>query len=116
MYLVALDFDGVIHAHTHTYHRPDHIPDSPTTGALQAVLAYRAAGFEVVVHTTRAKDPRGAEAVAAWLLAHGFPSDIRVTATKPAATIYVDDRGLRFTGSNWPTVQDVLCFRPWNRN
>lgn len=36
-------------------------------------------------------------------------------AGKPVALIYIDDRGYRFTGSNWPSKNDIHRLRPWSR-
>ena len=37
-----------------------------------------------------------------------FPRD------KPAATVYIDDRGLRFEGT-FPNLDDLLEMKPWNK-
>ena len=33
---------------------------------------------------------------------------------KPPALVSIDDRAIQFTGE-WPRVDDLLAFRPWNR-
>ena len=33
--------------------------------------------------------------------------------SKPPAVLYIDDRAYRFTGSNWPSVDEIKSFQPW---
>lgn len=93
---VALDFDGVLHSYTSgwTGYEPT---DPPVPGAKEAVEALLAAGAEVVVFSTRADTQEGAEATAAWLAQYGFP-EVQVTAMKPKAVAYIDDRAVSFRG------------------
>ena len=67
-------------------------------------------------------------AVRAWLRTHadgihhehpGYNGieDVRLTAKKPPALIYLDDRAIRFTGpGSFPTVDDIWKAKPWNKN
>lgn len=100
---IALDFDGVIHTYWHGWHDGS-IYDEPVPGALEA-LKYLLARYYVFIFTAREVSQ-----VASWLRAHGFqvddhdngsptwevPDVLLVTNRKLAASIYVDDRGLRF--------------------
>jgi ADP-ribose pyrophosphatase YjhB (NUDIX family) len=95
---LCLDFDGVIH--------PNHPHDAqlaqePIAGAKDGVASLRKLG-PVVVQSVRATSPEGREAIAAYLRKHGIDVD-GVSGEKPQAALYVDDRGLRFTGS-WPAL------------
>ncbi len=38
---------------------------------------------------------------------------VTIGAAKPPALVYVDDRGWRFTGSNFPTVEEIHAAKPW---
>lgn len=115
-YTIAVDFDGVIHSYTSPWTCPEEINDPPTEGAIEW-LNEMEKKFEVVIFTTRAKDPAGHDAVRDWLREHGYrpPNGPEVTATKPAALIYLDDRAVRFDGTNFPTAEDVHRLRPWNK-
>lgn len=94
---ICLDFDGVLHLYSKGWQGATWLED-PTPGAQEFVRDLQAAGFEVVVQSTRASTWEGNVAMNAWLARHGFPSLI-VTAEKPMAMLYVDDRGFRFEGS-----------------
>jgi hypothetical protein len=113
MTTLAIDFDGVIHVARERYQGPAAIPGEPVPGALQAVLGYKAKGVKVVVHTARARSEEGRQAVATWLKANGFP-ELEVTATKPHAAMYLDDRAKRFDGTNFPSVNELTATRPWH--
>jgi len=110
---VSVDFDGVLHAYTSKWTRADQIHDGPVPGALEAVQQYLRAGYKVVVHSARAKDPRGLDAIEAWLIEHGFP-DLVVVVEKPHAELYIDDRGYQFNGT-FPSVEEIQSFKPWNK-
>lgn len=112
---VALDFDGVLHAYTSKWTVPEEIHDGPTPGALEAVKEYLAAGMEVVVFSARARSNSGMGAMMLWLEDHGFPYDeMPITSVKPSAQVYIDDRGFQFNGT-FPSAEELLAFRPWNR-
>lgn len=117
--IICLNFDGVIHGYTTSWTAFDDIPDPPTPGALEAVNELIARGFEVVIHSTRLVGGDGAYwAMRKWLRAHGFPP-LRLTADKPPAMVYVDDRAYRFDG-RWTAVLDFIgqpgmTPKPWNK-
>lgn len=73
--------------------------------------------FNVVIFTTRAKSPAGRFAVRGWLRLHGVHvKDEDVTAEKPPALIYLDDRAYRFEGpGTFPTKEQIHAARPWNK-
>lgn len=114
-YTVSVDFDGVIHSYKSKWIAADVIPDGPVDGAIDWLNEIRET-FRVVIHTTRAKEQAGALAVRKWLVEHGFDAtDVEITAVKPAALVYIDDRGFRFDGKNWPTANQIAALVPWNR-
>jgi adenylylsulfate kinase len=96
---VCLDFDGVL-ADYHGWKDKDTL-DPPYPGAKEFVERVLAAGYAVVVHTTR--HPIRIES---WLHEHGFPF-IEVHSRKPKALVYIDDRGFRFTG-NWDAAFEAI--------
>lgn len=89
---IALDFDGVIHAYSRGW-EDGTIYDVPVHGALEAVKRI-AAEYRIEVFTARDE-----EQLADWLEEHGFePYVALVTNRKPKASVYIDDRALRFDG------------------
>ena len=124
-YTVAVDFDGVIHSYTSPWVAPHVIPDLPVAGAIDW-LFQMIQRFDVVIFTTRGKTWRGRRAVRQyirrfaghiWYEAQGTRGleDVTVSATKPAALIYLDDRAYRFDGQNFPSAAEVHAARPWNK-
>jgi hypothetical protein len=115
-YTVAVDFDGVIHSYTSPWEEADIIPDPPVEGAIEWLLEI-AKKFEVVIFTTRAKTVKGRMAVRGWLRMYGVHcQEEQVTAEKPAALIYLDDRAYRFEGpGTYPTSEQIHAARPWNK-
>lgn len=110
---VAVDFDGVLHAYTTKWTYAHEIHDGPVADALEAVVAYLRADYDVVVFSARAQDPAGKDAIEDWLIEHDFP-DLRVVHEKPHAELYIDDRGYQFNGT-FPTVEEIQSFKPWNK-
>lgn len=115
-YSIAVDFDGVIHSYTSPWVDATVIPDPPVPRAIEW-LNEIGKRFRVIIFTTRGKSPAGREAVRAWLHAYGFEcSREDVTAEKPPALIYLDDRAVRFDGENFPTADQIHReFVPWNK-
>lgn len=112
---ICCDFDGVLHAYTSPWTAADVIADGPTPGAQDAVRDWLR-HFDVLVFSTRAHQPGGAEAMRNWLDAHGFPDmGIWLGEGKPPALVYVDDRAYRFDGQTWPSAERLRNLRPWNR-
>lgn len=98
---ICVDFDGVIHAYRDGWNGGV-IYDVVVHGALETMDKLEKAGFEVVVFTTRGATQ--ATEVSTWIdeqqTALGLPyRHYDVTATKPPAIAYIDDRAVRFT--NW---------------
>lgn len=114
---LAVDFDGVLHAYTSPWTKPEEIHDGPVPGAVQFLCAARER-FEVVICSVRAETPRGREAMRTWLCEHiGNPEAggwFRITHEKPKAVVYLDDRAVCFTG-RFPSLDALDAFVPWNR-
>lgn len=123
---IVVDFDGVLHSYTSGWQGADAIPDPPTPGAQEFMASMLAAGWDVVIQSTRAATVQGANAIAEWLIRHRFPAPRRdsigdpraawtITAEKLPALVYLDDRALRFDGA-WPTLPEVEAAGiPWNK-
>lgn len=116
---LAIDFDGVIHGYSQGWHDGT-IYDPPIPGALEALYDLHLQGYELVVFTAR--EEAQPNEVLDWLdvqivkaredgrLPPGAKIPLTVTSKKPIASIYVDDRALRFF--DWPQtlveIQDRL--------
>ena len=95
---LAVDFDGVIHRNKDTWRGRASIKDIPVAGAVEALASLREE-YTIIVHTCRARSEAGTQAVRQWLDKHGIEVD-DVTALKPGADVYLDDKAVRFNG-NW---------------
>lgn len=110
---VAFDFDGVLHTYKH-WVAIDVIDGEPVKG-MQAVLkTLKELGYGIKIYTCRAAEQKGIDAVRAWLEKYemlGFVDEI--TAEKPIAICYVDDRAIKFEGNAEKTFMDIISFKSW---
>ena len=112
---VVFDFDGVIHSYTSGWQGATAIPDPPVPGVKEAIAEIRAAGYEVVVVSTRCADTAGHGAVRAWLIDHGIEVDA-IKMEKPPAIVYIDDRAICFDGKPGDLLAKISSFEPWYTN
>jgi len=102
---LGIDFDGVIHDDNLGFHDGT-IYGKLIEGSLESIK-FLSNSFNIIIFTAKAKKDRplvngktGTELVEEWLLKHDilkYVSDI--TAEKPRALLYIDDKGFRF--ENW---------------
>lgn len=111
---VVFDFDGVIHSYVSGWQGATVIPDPPVPGIKEAIAEIRAAGYEVVVVSTRTASALGFQAVRSWLMANGIEVD-RVCTEKPPAIVYIDDRAICFDGNPATLLGKIQTFKPWNK-
>jgi hypothetical protein len=125
--ILCLDFDGVIHSYTSGWKGADVIPDPPVPGALQ-FLVDAMKHFRVAIFSSRSCQPGGITAMVQWLghwsvdEEHGMPGDfdhgawgaLEWPTEKPPAFLTIDDRAITFTGE-WPGAEQLLLFKPWNK-
>lgn len=125
--ILCLDFDGVIHSYTSGWKGADVIPDPPVPGALHFIVAAME-HFTVAIYSSRSGQPGGIAAMNQWLgfwsvdTEHGMPGDFDHGAwgaiiwptEKPAAMVTIDDRAITFTGE-WPSIETLKNFKPWNK-
>lgn len=110
---VVFDFDGVIHSYTSGWQGSDAlIPDPPVPGIKEAIDHIRAAGYRVVVVSTRCRSVEGQYVIAQWLRENGIEVD-NITPEKPPAVCYVDDRAIAFDGHPETLLERIVNFRPW---
>ena len=92
--VIAIDFDGVIHNPADK--EPGYKMGKPYPDTYKYLHTLRMLGHKIVVHTLWARTDAGTAAVEDWLRYFLIPFD-EVTALKPAASIYIDDRAYRHT-------------------
>ena len=110
---ISVDFDGVIHQCSKGYHDGT-IYDAPVAGSKEA-LKKLSEKYTVIIHTCKAKADRGlvngktgTELVWEWLKKHDMDQYVsKVTAEKPRAVAYIDDKAVSFTG-NWENTLESL--------
>ena len=109
---IAIDFDGVVHNFDKGFHDGTCYGE-PLDGSLDA-LKTLSSDYNIIIFTAKAKPNRplvngktGTELVKDWLKKHNVLQYVKeVTAEKPRAMIYIDDKGYYFT--NWSdTLKDL---------
>lgn len=114
--LLCVDFDGVIHEYVSGWEAADVIRDGPVPGAIE-FLEEAVEHFQVAIFSARSNQPGGMDAMKEWLSMHlecGAFESLQWPTEKPPARVSIDDRALTFTGE-WPDMQDLLDFKPWNK-
>lgn len=96
--IVAVDWDGTLVVTT---------TQEWTTGAVDALRSIVHAGHEVIIHSCRANWPEGMASMEAKLASVGLNLPIWADRGKPAADVYLDDRGVYFDG-NWAVIVGQL--------
>jgi hypothetical protein len=85
-------------------------------------------GWDVVIHSSRARYLGGIRAMRKWLYRHAYDAGVwyeyglggtglefvRFSRWRPSAWITIDDRALTFDGK-WPTLDSLKGFKPWNK-
>lgn len=85
---VVFDFDGVIHSYTSGWKGEDVVADPPVPGIREAIAEIRAAGYEVVVVSTRCATEKGHGAVSAWLADNDILVDAVMMKKPPRSCVY----------------------------
>ena len=109
---LGIDFDGVIHNYDRGFHDGTCYGE-PLSGSLQA-LRQLSEKFRIIIFTAKAKADRplingktGTELVWEWLHKYGVADCVfAVTAEKPRACLYIDDKGYRF--ETWSATLDFI--------
>lgn len=109
---VCIDFDGVIHNDYLGFHDGTIYGDI-IDGAKESIINL-SKSYNIIIFTAKAKTDRplinnktGTELIWEWLKKHELDSCIKeVTAEKPRALVYIDDKAIRF--ENWNNTIDLF--------
>jgi len=111
---IAVDFDGVIA--NYSGWKGGDVLGSPRSDVVAAMRILRTEGWKLIVHTTRS-----AEDIRSYLDGHSIPydeinmnSEYGSLGVKPVATVYWDDRALRYSGDAMHDLLRIWSFRTWN--
>jgi hypothetical protein len=122
--ILCLDFDGVCHSYTSGWKGAANIPDDAVPGLFE-FLELAAPVFDIQVYSSRSNQEGGIEAMLFWFVEQrkkwresgGQGSEVLTISfpkEKPAAFVGLDDRVLNFDG-NWPAIEALRNFKPWNK-
>ena len=109
---VVFDFDGVIHSYASGWKGETEIPDPPVPGIAEAIKEI-SKDYRVVVVSTRCTTQAGILATANYLAEHGIFGVSDITAEKPPALVYIDDRAICFDGKAEKLCEKIKNFKPW---
>ena len=111
---IAVDFDGVIADYEGWI--GEHQLGAPRSDVISTLHLLREEGWKIVVHTTR-----NADAIREYLRLANVPfdeinanADYSTGGHKPVATVYWDDRALRYSGDAEQDLPFIRSFRTWN--
>ena len=112
---IAVDFDGVIHKNSKGYYDGT-IYDEPIEGSRES-LKQLSKQYDVVIFTAKAKPDRGlingktgTQLVWEWLKKYDMDKFVtKVTAEKPRAVAYIDDKGITFRDWKQTLKELKLC-------
>lgn len=101
--ILAIDFDETICDNAEA--EPGYKMGQPFPGAKRVINSLYEEGHKIIVHCVWADKPAGVRAIEKWLKYFGI-SYHSVTAQKPAAHVYLDDRGLTY--ENWAKAEQDI--------
>jgi adenylylsulfate kinase len=111
---LAVDFDGVIADYTGW--KGEGVHGLPRRDVLQALATLQREEWKIVIHTTRSDAD-----IKDYLANHQVPydeinrnSDYRNLGGKPVATVYWDDRALRYSGDAIQDLRTIRKFTTWS--
>jgi len=105
-YQIGVDFDGVIHANSKGFYDGT-VYDDPIPGSRDALIAL-SKKYKIIVFSAKAREDRmliggktGVELIWEWLKKYDMDQYVEdVTAEKPRAVYYIDDKAIRFVDWN----------------
>jgi len=119
MRTICIDFDGVIHSYVTGWHGVDVIIDDPVDGAIEWLRrVISEPDISACIYSSRSKEKKGIDAMQIWLLKNGLSEyeldGLSFPTQKPPAFLTIDDRAICFKGK-FPTVKQMIGFKPWNK-
>ena len=104
-YQIGIDFDGVIHKNSKGFYDGT-VYDDPVEDTRES-LRLISKKYDIIVYSAKARKDRmlidgktGVELIWDWLIKHDLNKYVKdVTAEKPRAVCYLDDKAIRF--SSW---------------
>lgn len=132
MKTICVDFDGVIHRYDSGWEGVDQISDVPVDGAIEGLHKLcDDSEIQVAIYSSRSSEPEGIEAMKEWLdywegvwreHNHVHHQDgtwlterCEFPTSKPAAVVYIDDRGVNFDGDWSKIAPELKDYKPWNK-
>jgi hypothetical protein len=105
-YQIGVDFDGVIHANSKGFYDGT-VYDDPIPGSRDALISL-SKKYKIIVFSAKARKDRmliggktGVELIWEWLKKYDMDQYVEdVTAEKPRAVYYIDDKAIRFVDWN----------------
>lgn len=107
---IVFDFDGVIHRYSKGW-QDGTIYDIPTEGIKETIEELRK-DYKIVIVSTRSATENGRNDIVEWLKKYNMEVD-GITAEKPPAIIYIDDRAVNFNGNCKTLMRDIKKFKCW---
>jgi adenylylsulfate kinase len=111
---IAVDFDGVVAEYDGW--KGATVLGSPRKDVLRVLHTLRSEGWKIIIHTTRS-----ASEISEYLVRHNIPHDeinqnssYQNGGPKPVATIYWDDRALRYSGDALEDLKQIRSYRTWS--
>ena len=109
---IGVDFDGVVHRCSKGYYDGT-IYDDPIPGSYEA-LQKLSEKYTIIMFSAKARADRGLvngktgiELIWEWLAKHDMAKFVsKVTAEKPRARFYIDDKAIRFT--DWESTFEII--------
>jgi len=109
---IGIDFDGVIHRNSKGFYDGT-VYDEPILGSYEA-LQEISKNYTVIVYSAKARSDRGLingktgiQLIWEWLEKHNMSQFVsKVTAEKPRAVCYIDDKAYRF--KKWESCLEEL--------
>jgi len=108
--IICLDLDGVIYPNliwmgSHT------LKGKPVPGAKESIDTLKE-DYKIIINSARFEDETTIPKVKEWLELHDIHYD-EIASKKPHADIYIDDKGIGFSGDWNKTIEDVKSFQQW---
>jgi len=111
---IAVDFDGVIADYDGW--KGEAVLGPPRKDVVSALQVLRQEGWKIVIHTTRS-EPHILNYLAQYQVPYdevNRNSSYANAGAKPVATIYWDDRALRYSGDASQDLDAIRNFRTWS--